>query len=357
MSGPPPTLPSTLLPRARARISGTALRQNLEGLSRQAGTPLILPVKADAYGHGLEAVVGLTQALPQLWGYAVATPLEAARLSRLAPGRPVLLLTPADPGEMGELADLGVRLNVSNIRELEALPPHARVHLKVDTGMNRLGARPEEAVELGRRLAARGQLEGVYSHFARAEDPDPGPTQAQLERFMEVLAGLPPVLAHIANGAGVLSLGRLPGMSLARPGIASYGISPAPELSGVLPLRPAMTLEARVGSLRVVPAGESVGYGGLWTARRDTEVATLQLGYADGYPRNASGRAQLLVAGERRDVLGRICMDQLMLDISGLGVQPGEKGVHPSEVAEWSGINEYELLTGVGSRVERVAEG
>ncbi|WP_425147130.1 alanine racemase [Deinococcus sp.] len=349
-----------MLPRSRAAVSASALAHNLRLLGGRAGTRLILPVKADAYGHGLAQVVAATRELPQLWGYAVAMPLEAADLAKLESGKPILLLTPAAPDEMQELTELGVLLGVGTAEEVEALPRSARVHLKVETGMNRLGARPAEAVRLGELLAARGQLHGLYTHLASADDPDLGSARRQLELFAGVAAQLPAVETHAANGAGVLSLGHLPGMTLARPGLAAYGYAP-PHLQSVLPLRPVMTLSARVGAVHTVLAGESVSYGGLWTAARDTKVATVQLGYADGYPRNASGQAELLVQGQRRPVLGRICMDQFMLDIEGLDVRAGdwlevwgEASIHPREVAQWGGLAEYELLTGVGGRVQRV---
>jgi alanine racemase len=264
-------------PRARAALSPEVLARNLKALSGRAGVPLILPVKANAYGHGLAQVVRATRELPEVWGYAVAMPLEAAELVALRPDRPVLLLTPAAPDETQELTDLGVLLNVSSLDEALALPPQARVHLKVDTGMNRLGVRPEQAGEVGRLLQSRGQLDGIYTHFASADDPDLTSARRQLDQFSQVVAGFPGVHAHAANGAGVLAFGRLPGMTLARPGLASYGF-PSPHLAGVLPLRPVLTLSARVGAVHTVRAGESVSYGGLWTAQHDTLAATVQLG-------------------------------------------------------------------------------
>jgi alanine racemase len=348
--------------RAQALISESALSGNLTALARRAGARLLLPVKADAYGHGLEVVARVAARHPDLWGFAVAVPQEAVALAALGLGRPILLLTPPTPEEVGPLADLGVRLPVASLAEAEALPPHARAHLKVDTGMNRLGARPEEAVRVGLRLAERGLLEGAYTHFATADDPDPSFAHAQLARFREVLAALPPVLAHAANGGGVLSLGPLPDMTLARPGLAAYGYAPA-HLRGQASLTPVMTLRARVTHVHPALPGESVSYGGLWRAERETQVATVGLGYADGYPRNATGRAQVLVGGERRPVLGRICMDQLMVDVTGLPTQVGDwvevwgRGeITVSDVAAWGGTVEYEVLTGVGARVERRLE-
>ncbi|MCP2013890.1 alanine racemase [Deinococcus sp. HSC-46F16] len=347
--------------RAVALMSESALAGNLTALARRAGVPLLLPVKANAYGHGLAEVAAVAARHPDVWGFAVAVPQEAAALAALAPGKPILLLTPPTPEEVRPLADLGVRLPVASLAEAEALPAHTRAHLKVDTGMNRLGARPGEAVEIGRRLAERGLLEGVYTHFATADEPDLSFAHEQLARFQSVLAALPPVLAHAANGGGVLSFGPLPGMGLARPGLAAYGYVPA-HLRDRAPLTPVMTLRARVTHVHTAHAGESVSYGGLWRAARATTVATVGVGYADGYPRNATGQAEVLVAGERRPVLGRICMDQMMVDVTGLPVQVGDwvevwgaGEITVSEVAAWGGTIEYEVLTGVGARVERRA--
>ncbi|GGO37735.1 alanine racemase [Deinococcus humi] len=346
--------------RAHARTSAAALEGNLRALSRRAGVPLLLPVKAGAYGHGLDVVARIAAGHPDVWGLAVATPQEAGTLAGLNPGKPVVLLTPPRPAEVPVLADLGVRLPVASLEEAENLPPHARAHLKVDTGMNRLGARPEDAVRIGLRLAERGVLEGAYTHFATADEPDLAFAWEQFRRFQQVLAQLPPLLAHASNGGGILSLGALPGMGLARPGLASYGFAPA-HLKDVLPLTPIMTLEAEITHLHMARAGETVSYGGLWQATRDTLLATVSLGYADGYPRNATGQAQVIVAGERRPVVGRICMDQCMVDVTGLAVAVGESvrfwgpdSITVGDVAGWGGTNEYEVLTGLGTRVERL---
>lgn len=216
---------------------------------------------------------------------------------------------------------------------------------------------------MGQRLAERGLLEGAYTHFATADEPDLSFARQQFARFQEVLAALPPVLAHAANGGGVLSFGPLPSLSLARPGLASYGFAPA-HLRGVAPLTPVMTLQARVTHVHAVYPGESVSYGGLWRATRKTIVATVGIGYADGYPRNATGKACVLVRGECRPVLGRICMDQCMVDVTDLEVRVGDwvevwgtDKITVTDVAAWGGTVEYEVLTGLGARVERVAAG
>ena len=306
----------------------------------------------------------LAAAHPDVWGLAVATPQEAATLARLNLGKPLLLLTPPAPEEVGPLADLGVRLPVSTLAEVDALPAHAQAHLKVDTGMNRLGARPADAVAVGRALAGRGQLEGVYTHFATADEPDVTFARTQLGRFRSVLDALPPVLAHCANGGGVLSFGPLEGMSLARPGLAAYGYVPE-HLRDVCALRPVMTVRARVNQRHTAFPGETVSYGALWRAEHETELAVVGMGYADGYPRNATLKAEVLIGGERqplqrRPVLGRICMDQMMVDVTGLDVAVGDWAelwgagdITATDVARWGDTIEYEVLTGVGSRVER----
>ncbi|WP_293914895.1 alanine racemase [Deinococcus sp.] len=349
-----------MLARSRAEISRSALRRNAELLSAHAGARLIVPVKANAYGHGLGLVVAALQDHPDVWGFAVATPREAEQLAALKPGKPALLLTPAAPEEMAELAALDVRLSVGTAEEVAALPAHAKVHLKVETGMNRSGARPAEAVRLGLELAQRGQLEGVYTHFARSDEADLAPTWRQLELLRGVLDELPPVLSHAANGGGVLSLGHLPGLDLARPGLALYGYPPT-NLQSVLPLRPALRVTARVGSVHGIEVGEQVSYGGLYTAGHAQDLATVQFGYADGFPRGASLKAYCALRGERRPVRGRICMDQFMLDVSGLDIRPGdwievwgEGPVRLSDVAGWGATSEYEVLTHLGERVERV---
>ncbi len=347
-------------PRARARISVDALRHNLEVLSERAGAPVLLPVKADAYGHGAPLVARATAGLPQVWGYGVATPGEALELASLSLGKPTLLLTPAAPEELAELAGLGVRVTVSTLEEARALPKGARAHLKINTGMNRLGVRPEAAPGVARELEKKGVLEGIFTHFASSEGPDLAGARGQLEIFRAASAKLPPALRHASNSGAVFNFGPEAAFDLIRPGIAAYGYAPDAHLRGQLPLRPALRLEARVNHVHTVPVGESVSYGALWTATQETEVAVIGMGYADGYPRPATGRAQISVRGKLRPVLGRICMDQVMLDVTGLGVRPGEwvellgpGGVDADRVAEWAGTISYEVLTGLGRRIER----
>lgn len=351
---------SVLLPRVRAQISKTALHHNLTLLANHAQVPLLLPIKANAYGHGLEIVARYAAKHPQVWGLAVAVPSEAEQVARFNLAKPILLLTPPMPTEVEYLAQLGIRLPVASLAQARALPATAKAHLKIDTGMNRLGAHLKEAVQIGQFLASRGQLEGVYTHFASSDEPDLSFAYQQLEQLGQVLSQLPPVLAHAANGAGILSLGQIPNMQLARAGLAAYGFAPA-HLRHILDLKPVMSIEAQVTHIHTAQRGETVSYGRLWQATKPTTLATIGMGYADGYPRNATGKAQVLVQGHNRPITGRICMDQFMVDITDLEVNVGDwiqicssKGPSITDLADWGDMIEYEVLTGIGERVKRV---
>ncbi|RTR25663.1 alanine racemase [Deinococcus radiophilus] len=353
--------------RTRALISAGALEHNFQFLSRQAERPLLLPVKANAYGHGVRAVAPVAAASAVVAGMAVATPTEALELAELLRElncrKPVLLFGPSFADEWPALVAAGVQLTVNTLAEAQALPDGARAQLKVNTGMNRQGLHPAQALEVGQELQRRGLLAGVYSHFSEAEAPDHALSWEQFAAFQELLKHFPGVLHHMGNSAAVLNLGPLPGMDLARPGLSSYGVMPpihTPELI------PAMTVQARITFLHWAKAGERVSYNGLDTLERDTLIATLPIGYADGYPRRATGQAEVLIGGERRRVLGRVCMDQLMVDATGLDVTAGDwvtlwgrdewgQELHISELSRWTGQAEYELLTQLGRRTPRIA--
>lgn len=359
-------LPSS---RQRALISTGALYHNLRFLRERAQVPLLLPLKADAYGHGVDIVARVAAESEAVWGMAVATPTEALDLSErlrlntpAAPHKPILLFGASFPEEWPTLAAAGVQLTVNSMDEAKALPIGAKAHLKVNTGMNRLGAHPAEAVAIGQQLEERGQLAGIFSHFTESEEADTELSMQQFRTFEAVAEHFPQAMRHMGNSAAVLNLGPLPGMTLARPGLSSYGVMPS---FSVPELQPAMTFQARVMYLHSAGAGERVSYNGLNTLERETLIATLSVGYADGYPRRATGQAEVLLGGQRRPVLGRVCMDQLMVDATGLDVQVGDwatlwgqneagPAIHVSEVAGWAEMSEYEVLSRVGNRVERV---
>ena len=369
-----------------AHVDLGALRHNLDLLRGRttAGVRLLAAVKADAYGHGMLRVA---RALSEVGvdAFGVATAAEALALRAADVPGDVLLFGPVRAG-IPELVAAGVSLTVAQPADLEAVTRalagtgrtrgrvtvRGRVQVKVDTGMGRLGMGPDDARALVAAVdrAPAVDLEGVWTHLAAADEPDatePGSaTDRQVGRFAELLArlerdGLRPRWAHAANSAGTLVR---PDAHLdqVRPGIALYGQPPSAWLAACeRDLRPVMRVDAPVTFVKRVTAGTPISYGGTWTAPRATVVATVRIGYADGYPRALSSRAEAWHRGRRVPVAGRVCMDQLMLDLGPAGdAEVGERvdligGGAPSafDLAADAGSFTYELLTGIGARVVR----
>ena len=297
------------------------------------GASLMVAVKADAYGHGVRAVVGRL-AREGVHHVAVASVEEALEIRAFDRGVNILVLGAVTPDACAKAAEAEVEIaltDLSPIDEIPRLPKRLRVHLPLDTGMNRLGVkRTDEAVALARAIAKREDLElvGAGTHLAAADAEDPAHAAGQMERlgaFVRALeqAGLRPPRIHAGNSAALL---RNPAwhLDMVRVGIAAYGYSPDPSVLPAPSLRPVMSLYA--GVLRVAQAqpGETVGYGATFTVTRPMTIATVAGGYADGYPRQLSNEGEVLVRGEFRPVIGRVCMDQLMVDVTGLDVAMGD---------------------------------
>ncbi len=336
---------------------------------------MLAAVKADAYGHGAPRVARHLETLGVGW-FGVATPNEALELRAAGLAGRVLIFSPVYEG-LENLIDRDVALTVADEVSLEAVQRaartvgvEARVHLKVDTGMGRLGLPWREAVEVARKVerASGVALGGVWTHFACADGADRRFTEGQIDNFHCFLAalerdGLEPPLTHAANSPALLAY-KNAHFDLVRPGIALYGYHSSDVTTALEPnLKPVMTLTAPVTFVKRVRAGETVSYGAQWTAPRDTTVATVRIGYADGYPRALSGKAEVLVQGVKWPVVGRICMDQMMVEVGDLEVQPGDRvtlfgpgALGAEEVARRVGSISYELLTGLGSRVTRQYE-
>lgn len=360
-----------------AHVDLGALRHNLALLRGRTapGARLLAAVKADAYGHGLLPVArALAAAGTDAFG--VATAAEALALRAAGIAGDVLLFGPVRAG-IPELVAADVALTVAAPADLEAIAgaragSPARVHVKVDTGMGRLGLGPVDARGLIADVARSpvAALEGVWTHLASADEPDAGEpgsaTDRQVAAFADLLArlereGLRPRLAHAANSAGVLVRPDAH-LDLVRPGIALYGQAPSAWLARRVPeLRPVLRVDAPVTFVKRVAAGTPISYGGTWVAPRDTVIATVRMGYADGYPRTLSSVAEAGHRGRRVPVVGRVCMDQLMLDLGpGGGAEAGERvdlvaGDAPTafELAAAAGSFTYELLTRIGPRVVR----
>jgi len=372
--------PSDAVRPTRAEINLANLRHNLRVLKRAAGNAAVYGVlKADAYGHGAKA---LARTLERAGadGVCVALLEEAMELRHAGIQIPILVmggcygrasaellryrLTPVvhDPSQIGTLAE--------EVRYASA--GTLQVHLKIDTGMGRLGILPEQVAHVGSLLGRHPevQLEGLMTHFACADSEDVDSLHAQLDRFdaaTKLLGsmGLVPRLRHAANSAATLKLPRSR-LDLVRPGLALFGVEP---FAGSGPeLRPVMRVQTQLVALRTLRSGQSVGYGSTWTARRDSSIATIPIGYADGLSRGLSNRGSVLVRGQRAPIVGLVSMDMAMIDVSDipgaalgdecvvLGSQRGPNGeasITASEIAAQLGSIPWEVLTNISRRVPR----
>ncbi|MFD3418575.1 alanine racemase [Streptomyces decoyicus] len=368
--------------RARAAIDVAAVRSNVRALrDRAPRAELMAVVKSDGYGHGAVRCARAAREAGAGW-LGTALPEEAFALRAAGDtGRLMCWLwTPGGPWRQAVEQDIDVGVSALwALREVvaaaRACGRPARVQLKVDTGLGRNGCPPADWPELtaaARAAEAEGALTvtGIWSHFACADEPGHPSIAAQLDVFHESLktaetAGLRPEVRHIANTPALLTLPEAH-FDLVRAGIGIYGISPSPELgtSQELGLRPAMTLEASLASVKRVPGGHGVSYGHHYTTPGATALALVPLGYADGIPRHASGTGPVLVAGKRRTVAGRIAMDQFVVDLGGDSAEPGDPAVlfgpgdrgEPTaeDWAQVAGTIGYEIVTRIGSRVPRV---
>lgn len=354
----------------RAEIDLAALAHNLGVVRTHAGdVPVYAVVKADAYGHGLLPVAHrLTE--EGVDGFCVALAEEGLRLRAAGINAPIIVLNGIYDGAHARVIDAGLTPVVYELDDVErfatgALGRPLGVHLKVDTGMTRLGVLPASLPAFLDRIAETSlRVAGLMTHLTAAED-DPEATAAQLAAFRSAAnavreRGHRPVL-HAANSGGVL-LRPDAHADLVRAGVALYGIRPstAPDLD----LRPVMRLVTSVARVVEVPAGTSVGYGSTWTATRPSRIATLGIGYGDGLMRHLSNRGHALVAGVRCPLVGRVSMDLTGVDVTGVTCERGDEAVlwghqgdallHPEEVAEAAGTIAYEVLSSVSPRVPRV---
>ena len=323
-------------------------------------------VKADAYGHGAVPVAEAALGAGAAW-LGVATAEEAMELRAAGIRAAVLILGPTPAAWLPQVVAAGCSVTVTDLRALETITRmadgHPRVHIKVDTGMTRLGIAPDDLPALIDAVDhAQVEVEGLYTHLASAAEPDLSMTREQLAVFADAARLLrtrvPGLILHAASSAAALGWPEA-ALDLVRVGIAMYGVPPALHLSGVR-LRPVMTLSSRVVRARRVPAGTPVSYGATYRTRRSTTIVTVPIGYADGYPRALSNVGQMLLAGRRVPVAGRVCMDFTMLDAGDVRVVDGDEvtvfgpALPVTEVAAAANTIPYELLCRVGPRVPRL---
>jgi alanine racemase len=371
--------------RCWAEVDLDALRENVAWIRHRVGTGvrILAVVKADAYGHGLKQIAALLmQSGVDLFG--VANLQEAQAIRTVGPGWPILMLGACLPDEVELAVRDDVMPTLSSPDEIARFSRAAKrfgktvpVHVKIDTGMGRLGASPGDAPELIRRIRrTQGlQVQGVYTHFAAAED-DAAFSRRQANRFRRVLHQLaadavPIPLSHANNSAALLHEPDTL-FNLVRPGLLIYGIIPPGRRRAATGLRhrvrPALSWRCRVSLIKEVRAGTPLSYGGTFVTRRRTRVATLTAGYGDGYLRAGSNRAEVLIGGRRCRLLGRITMDQMLVALPrSLPVQPGDEavligrqGAHEitaGELAAWADTVPWEVLTNITYRVPRLYRG
>ena len=356
------------------------LAANFRAIAAHVAPARVLAVlKANAYGHGLVPVARLYERLGAAM-LGVAFLEEGIRLRRAGVAADILVLGGILGSQIPLFLDHDLVITASSVDKLLAVEEAAartgrtaRVHLKIDTGMGRIGVRWTNAARLAEAAlrAPHVRVEGVFSHFANADALDPGHARVQLARFHEALAaieatGLRVPLRHIANSGAIL---RLPEahLDMVRPGILLYGVYPSREVPRTVAVEPALTWRSRVVYFKVVLPGHAVGYGSTWAPDRPTRVVTVPVGYGDGYPRRLSGRAEVILRGKRRPVVGRVSMDQITVSIGWdsawngdevvlLG-RSGDLAITAEELADLAGTIPYEILTGINTRVPRVYTG
>ena len=363
----------------QARVDLGALVGNYATLKSHVGpqVEILAVVKADAYGHGAVPVARCLEAQGvSMLGVAIAE--EALELRDAGLTAPILVLGQPLPSQVRALIEQDVRITVSDLALAEAVGAAARragidaiVHVKVDTGMGRLGFLESDAVQAVQTIAGleRVRVEGLATHFSSATDEDPSFTCAQVDAFRAVLdeldrLGLRPDLVHAANSAALVTLPDSR-FTLVRPGLALYGMMPSPEVDCPLALEPVMSLRTRVVLVKDLPAGRPVSYGRTFRTTRPTRTAVLTIGYDDGLPRSLSNQWHVRIRGRLCPVIGRICMDQCVVDVSNApGVQAGDEAIvyetdrrSPlciERAAERADTVPHELLCLIGRRVPRV---
>ena len=351
---------------SHAVVNLEILKNNLKLLKDFASLPALPAIKANAYGHGAIRVAKTLE--NDVVGFAVATPFEALELRDAGISTDIVLLTPAPAEKLETLIENRISFVVSSFEQVEAISKfkqNTKVHLKLNTGLNRLGARESDAAKILLEVArSKLTLEGVMTHLVDSEDLEPIHAAKQVEMLVKFLEQHKPDARffHAANTGGIMNQTlHCEVFNLVRPGIGLYGYAPGSDMNGILPLEPAMTVNAWVTLVKRVFPGEVASYNAKWTATTQTTLATVRFGYADGYPRAASGKAKVEILGQVFPVVGRICMDQILVDIGELEIPIGtpvtifgNSSITAESVAGWAGTNAYEILTSVGNRLERV---
>lgn len=368
--------------RVYAKIDLDAVAWNMEQMKKnlKEGTEMVAVIKTDGYGHGAVQVASMLESYDYVWGYAVATLDEAVVLRAAEIQKPILVLGCIFPDQYWEMLKYEIRMNVYTKEMAEAISAlavekgeQAYVHIKLDTGMARLGFSAEESsIEEIKEIAELPNLvlEGVFTHFAKADEEDKAFTMMQLEKFEWMTQrleeeGVTFPYVHASNSAGIIDIRRAD-YNLVRAGIAIYGLYPSEEVDKEkVQLKPALSLKSHIAFVKDIPAGTPVSYGGDFVSEHQMRIATIPIGYGDGYPRSRSDTGYVLIRGKKAPIIGRICMDQFMVDVSDIPeVKFGDKvtliGRDQEEylpvekLSELSGRFNYEFVCDLGKRIPRV---
>lgn len=365
--------------RVYAEINLDAMCSNVsQALERMKPAKLMAIIKTDAYGHG---AVRSAKALDEIGVYAfgVATPGEALELRRAEIKNPILILGYVFEEYFDRMIENDIDLALFDLNTAKLLNSHAeklgkkaRVHIKADTGMGRIGFQPcDESVEIIKEIAALNNIEidGMFTHFACADSKDKASVNRQIERFTNFVAkvkseGVSLPIVHCYNSASIVDFDK-PLFDMVRCGIITYGLEPSDEVSKTnIKLQKVMSIKSHVAYVKKVGAGFTVSYGSTYVTDKETEIATIPVGYGDGYPRTLSNKGTVLIGGHFAKIIGRVCMDQFMVDVTGLGVSrgdevilmgsDGENSITAEEIGDLSGRFNYELVCDINKRVPRV---
>ena len=369
--------------RIRADIDLDAVVYNMEQMHRnlKPGSRMMGVIKTDAYGHGAVQIGRELEKLPYVFGMAVATAEEALILRRCGIKKPILILGYVFPYAYEELIKNEVRMTVFRKDMIEEINECARkagkkaiVHIKVDTAMSRIGVKPDESgLSFIREclLMEHIAVEGIFTHFAKADERDKEAVLTQLSSFQDFLdlsnkeTGYDFPIRHCSNSAGIVEL-KEANMDMVRAGITLYGLWPSEEVSrDIISLKPVLSLKSHIVYVKEITKGTCVSYGGTFQAKDDMRVATIPAGYGDGYPRGLSNKGSVLIRGKRAAILGRVCMDQFMVDVTEIPDakegdevtligRDGEDVITMEELGALSGRFNYELACDLGKRIPRV---
>lgn len=366
--------------RVYASVNLDAIRKNMEAMKANIADTTMLcgVVKADGYGHGSVPVAKAVEDL--VWGYAVAAVEEGLVLRAHHITKPILVLGYVPEESFSVLIEKEIRYTISEWKEAvvlsniaQELGKNAHVHIKMDTGMGRIGIRStEEVLVLAKKLNTLPniQIEGIFTHMATADMEDKTGAKKQIQMFKQTLQllkdnGISIPICHCSNSAGIIDL-REANIDMVRAGIALYGLYPSEEVKKEnVPLIPALELKSIITYLKTVPEGTPIGYGATYITDKETKVATVSIGYGDGYPRRLSNKGYALVRGQKAPIIGRVCMDQFMMDVSHISdVQEGDvvtligkdqnEQITVEELAQLAGTFNYEFVCDLGKRIPRV---